>query len=123
MFTKSSVVFLAAAMTAAGAARIPTAHDYGTVTAAEYVHHAEGQRFLVTDITDPHLLAGFQANFFQNSCNNGFLGQVTGSGGANCVRSIPGTKAIALLSQPSGCQGKASRLAPFHPTRSPTAAS
>jgi len=123
MFAKSSVLFLAAAMTAAYAARIPTVHNYGTVTAAERVHVAEGQQFLITDITKPHVLAGFQANFFSNACNGGFLGQVTGSGGATCVRSLPGTKAITLLSQPSGCLGKASCLAPFHPTRSPTAVS
>lgn len=123
MFAKSSILFLIAAMTAAYAARIPTVHNYGTMTAAERVHNAEGQQFLITDITKPHVLAGFQANFFANACNDGFLGQVTGSGGATCVQSWPGTKAIALLSQPSGCRGKASRLAPFHPTRSPIAVS
>ncbi|OQV10690.1 hypothetical protein CLAIMM_14653 [Cladophialophora immunda] len=104
MFVRSSVLFFAAAFASACAARIPATHKYGTVTAAESVHDIEGQQFLVTDITKPHVLAGFQANFFSNSCNNGFIGQVTGSGGANCVRSIPGTKAIALLSQPAGCQ-------------------
>ncbi|KAI9764540.1 MAG: hypothetical protein M1840_008366 [Geoglossum simile] len=112
MFTKSSVLFLSTAITAAFAARIPIVHNYGTVTAAEHVHHAKGQQFLITDITKPHVLAGFQANFFRNACGDDFIGQVTGSGGATCVQSIPGTKAIALLSQPSGCTGKASRLAP-----------
>ncbi|OAP55792.1 hypothetical protein AYL99_09944 [Fonsecaea erecta] len=104
MFVKSSVLFFAAALTAAYAARIPNPHNYGTVTTAEHVHGDEGRQFLVTDIIKPHVLAGFQANFFSNSCNNGFIGQVTGSGGATCVQSIPGTKAIALLSQPAGCE-------------------
>ncbi|KIX97413.1 uncharacterized protein Z520_06865 [Fonsecaea multimorphosa CBS 102226] len=106
MFVKSSVLCFAAALTTACAARIPAAHNYGIVTAAEYVHDAEGQQFLVTDITKakPHTLAPFTANFFSNSCNNGFIGQVQGQGGANCVKSIPGTKGIALLSQPAGCQ-------------------
>ncbi|KAI9855027.1 MAG: hypothetical protein M1813_000571 [Trichoglossum hirsutum] len=103
MFTKSSVLFLATAMTTALAARIPIVHNYGTVTPAEHVHYAKSQQFLITDITKPHVLAGFQANFFRNACDDGFIGQVTGSGGATCVQSIPGTKAIALLSQPSGC--------------------
>jgi hypothetical protein len=118
MFTKSSVLFLATAMTTALAARIPIVHNYGTVTPAEHVHYAKSQQFLITDITKPHVLAGFQANFFRNACDDGFIGQVTGSGGATCVQSIPGTKAIALLSQPSGCIGKASRLAPFYLTGS-----
>ncbi|KAH0538304.1 hypothetical protein FGG08_005078 [Glutinoglossum americanum] len=103
MFAKSPILFLAAAMTAALAARIPIAHDYGTVMTAERVYHAEGQKFLITDITKPHVLAGFQANFFSNACDDGFIGQVTGGGGATCVQSIPGTKAVALLSQPAGC--------------------
>ena len=116
MFTKSSVFFLATAMTTAFAARIPIAHNYGTVTPAEHVHYAKGQQFMITDITKPHALAGFQAGFFRNACNDGFIGRVTGSGSATCVQSIPGTKAIALHSQPAGCTGKASLLAPFYPT-------
>lgn len=103
MFAKSSVLFLTAVVTGACAAHIPTIYNYGTVSAAEHLHHVESHQFLVTDITKPSTKAAFVANFFSNSCNNGFLGQVTGSGGANCVQSISGTKGIALISQPDGC--------------------
>ncbi|KIW90908.1 uncharacterized protein Z519_08691 [Cladophialophora bantiana CBS 173.52] len=104
MFAQSSALVFAVAVTAAYAARIPTVHGYGTVTAAEHVGETEGQQFLVTDITKPHVLAGFQADFFSHASNDGFIGQVQGTGGATCVKSVPGTKAIALLSQPFGCQ-------------------
>lgn len=114
MFAKSSVLFLTAVVTGACAAHIPTIYNYGTVSAAEHLHHVESHQFLVTDITKPSTKAAFVANFFSNSCNNGFLGQVTGSGGANCVQSISGTKGIALISQPDGCAGKSSRLIPSH---------
>ena len=107
MLANTSAIFLAAAVTGALAARIPTMHNYETVLAAEHVQHADNHQFLVTDITNPHIQSNFQANFFSESCNNGFLGKVTGSGGANCVRSFPGTKGVALISQPDGCTGKA----------------
>jgi hypothetical protein len=108
MLANTSAIFLAAAVTGALTARIPTTHNYETILATEHVQHANNHKFLVTDITKPHIQSNFQANFFSESCNNGFLGQVTGSGGANCVRSISGTKGIALISQPDGCTGKAS---------------
>jgi hypothetical protein len=106
MFAKTSAIFLTAAVAGVLAAHIPTIHNYGTVFGADHVHHIAGNQFLITDITKPHIQSKFQANFFSNSCNDGFLGQVTGSGGANCVRSISGTKGIALIDQPGGCTGE-----------------
>ncbi|KAF2194407.1 hypothetical protein K469DRAFT_773655 [Zopfia rhizophila CBS 207.26] len=102
MHTQAIKLLTASGLTVVLAARIPIIQDC-EATAAVPVFASEGQQFLVTDITHshsdphPHPLAVFQANFFSNSCNNGFIGRVTGQGGATCVQSIPGTKAVALL--------------------------
>jgi hypothetical protein len=88
---------------------VSTSGEYGTVSySKQLMHDAENQRVLVTDITKkPHVMAGFQANFFSNSCDDGFIGQVTGAGGTPCTQSVPGTKAITLLSKPDNCEGTA----------------